>query len=341
MNKHNVQFLMKKTVLILLLVFLFTPIVQAVLVQRINLATGGGPESDPCYAISPASGITDANIIAWQSTTVNFNTLADARISNAVIDALGDVDTTGVTLGKVLMYSGPGAGWVDANLTDTFTFGISAFTWNDTVSTVVEMGPVSTTWLGPGAIHFDASYTAGPPDATPYIDKTSPGWTASLLMTPSPSYIGPTQTIYTTNYPSAILGTRMFTLCAVKGGESSNVSRTVTFWNRIHYGITTKTNGYTSSDIGGLANSQLFNTTFTGTGSSKKTFTVTIGIGEYILFAAPSRLDGGIIFKVGGLEGGFQSPEIVSRTNGSGFIESFKVWRSSNDNLGVTTVECW
>jgi hypothetical protein len=100
----------------------------------------------------------------------------------------------------------------------------------------------------------------------------------------------------------------------------------------LYYGITSKTGTFLESDVEGLANSTVSND------NTQSWSSVTAGSGEYLLFAFPTRL-GVPVFYVGGFAGGFESPETVSITNVNGYTENYYVWRSTNSNLGSTSVE--
>lgn len=71
--------------------------------------------------------------------------------------------------------------------------------------------------------------------------------------------------------------------------------------------------------------------------NNTKTFTVNAGVGKYIYYAHPASF-GTPVFNVGGFEGGFDLIKTFDYTNASGFTESYKVWKSTNANLGNTTV---
>lgn len=68
-----------------------------------------------------------------------------------------------------------------------------------------------------------------------------------------------------------------------------------------------------------------------------RTFTVSAGSGQYIWFASPVSY-GACTFKVGGFDGGFEAAQTVSVTNASGYTQNYYVYRSTNANLGSTTV---
>lgn len=116
------------------------------------------------------------------------------------------------------------------------------------------------------------------------------------------------------------------------GSHSLVTSTSASQINPLYYGKTTKTDTYLESDVVGLATSEITND------NTQVWDAVTTGVGEYMLFAFPTRL-GIPTFWVGGFEGGFESPETVSVTNVNGWTENYYVWRSTNSNLGSTVVE--
>lgn len=70
-----------------------------------------------------------------------------------------------------------------------------------------------------------------------------------------------------------------------------------------------------------------------------RTITVNAGVGQYIVYAYPVRLGSNVEFWVENFEGGFEEPVELNLTNESGYIEKYYVYRSTNPNLGNTTVE--
>ena len=93
----------------------------------------------------------------------------------------------------------------------------------------------------------------------------------------------------------------------------------------------------------GVSDSNIYNSDFVKTlnkelSSSKgKTFTVNCGEGQFIFYCVPTRF-GNCSFKVGGFEGGFNKIDTIQFTNASGYIESYDIYKSTNSNLGSTTV---
>lgn len=98
------------------------------------------------------------------------------------------------------------------------------------------------------------------------------------------------------------------------------------FYNNVYYGVA----GQTMPGIAEL--------TAVRTDTRRRTFTVNAAAGEYIWYFVPVRL-GACTFTVGGFDGGFDLVATQDVTNGSGYTESFRIYRSSNAGLGSTTVE--
>lgn len=124
---------------------------------------------------------------------------------------------------------------------------------------------------------------------------------------------------------TGITATRTFTLSATDGETTATKQATVTFANQIYYGV--------AADLSNV-------TALSKVLSNKKTRTITVDAdaGEYIIYAIPARL-GSVVFYVGGFEGGFEDPVEQTLVNASGYQEVYKVYRSTNANLGETTVE--
>jgi len=271
--------------------------------------------------------ITNSGNITTATETITGNLVVSGTIFGgntiSVLDDLSDVDTSGETKNSILKFNG--SEWVIAVEGQSFTFSIASFTCTTgSTGTVFEEGVVGNTWQTGGAVSFSASYNNGPATGG-YVTHT--GW-ASLTLT-GIGYVGPTSSISTIIYPS-VGSTRTFTLHATDGTDSPTNTITYYFYNRRYWGVSTVTDSYSEADVEGLASNELSN-------SRSKTFTVSPGADEYIIYSYPTRL-GAATFTVGGFEGGFMSPETVSITNSSGFTENYYVYRSTNSNLGSTTV---
>jgi len=123
-----------------------------------------------------------------------------------------------------------------------------------------------------------------------------------------------------------------FTLIATDAREhtSTKVAK-LYFYNQCYYGVAAIPSSVNSEFIAGLASKIL-------TGTKVRNITLNAGSGQYIWYAVPKRL-GTCNFNVGGFDGGFQAPQTVSVTNESGYTEDYYVYRSTNANLGDTTVK--
>ena len=124
---------------------------------------------------------------------------------------------------------------------------------------------------------------------------------------------------------------KTWTLKAVDARNASSQKTTsINFRNGRYWGIgEVDADGVDDAFVQGLTKELASNNT--------KTFTVTAGVDKYIYYAHPASF-GTPVFNVGGFEGGFDLIKTFDYTNASGFTESYKVWKSTNANLGNTTV---
>lgn len=223
-------------------------------------------------------------------------------------------------LNYTIIYDGTNPHWAAAGT--SFSFSIASFTSNAGSSTQ-EIG--SGTWKAIGALSFSASYNNGP--ATGGFVSHS-GWTNLTLG--GAGFTGPTVSTQSVSYPGSAGGTQSFTLNATNGSSSPTSTITITFVNHRFWGASTVASGFTESDIEALSDDELSN-------SKAKTFNVTTGSGEYILYSYPNRL-GTATFSINGFAGGFIGPDTVSVTNGGGFTEDYYVYRSLLTDLGTVSV---
>lgn len=125
----------------------------------------------------------------------------------------------------------------------------------------------------------------------------------------------------------------VFTLTATDSRSASDSSNsTISFLNGRYWGIGT----VTSADD--VDRDFILGLTKQLSSSRIKTFTVTAGAGQYIYYAIPSAF-GTPSFYVGGFEGGFDLLKTFEFQNFMGYTESYNVYKSTNANLGNTTVE--
>lgn len=116
-----------------------------------------------------------------------------------------------------------------------------------------------------------------------------------------------------------------YTLNVTDGQTNASKSVSVSFANQIYFGA--------AEDLTSITDlSKVLSNTKT------RTITVDAEADQYIIYAIPKRL-GDVVFYVGGFEGGFEEPVEQIITNASGCQETYLVYRSTNPNLGETTVE--
>lgn len=217
------------------------------------------------------------------------------------------------------IYRGKAVWKINSGGTASTPFSVASF--SDGFSSPLLIG--SGVWKAIGALSFSATYTNGP--ATSGVISSS--GLSDLILTNS--FQGPTLNAQAINYPS-VGGTIVFSLAASGDNGSGSSSITHLFANNRYWGPLAKASGFIASDVTGLANNDIAD-------SRSKSFAVTAGAGEYIIFSYPTRL-GAATFTAGGFEGGFNSPETVSITNANGVTENYYVYSSVNSNLGTVNI---
>ena len=108
-----------------------------------------------------------------------------------------------------------------------------------------------------------------------------------------------------------------------------NRSIEISFLNGIYWGVSSST-VYDNNFIKTLTKQLSDN--------RKRTITVDCNEGQYIYYCLPTRL-GTPSFSVGGFSGGFDKVSTILFENNSGFTENYDIWKSTNSNLGNTTVK--
>lgn len=153
----------------------------------------------------------------------------------------------------------------------------------------------------------------------------------SVTLNDNPQSTGTTGTA--TLSDQNITSNTTYTLKANDGTNTVTKTTSINFQNKVYWGIgtVTESDGADSAFVLGLSGSSFAT-------SVARTFTVEAGEGQYIYFAAPASF-GNATFKVGGFEGGFDLLTTFNFTNASGGEASYNVYKSSNANLGNTTVE--
>ena len=288
--------------------------------NSIGLQAPAALASNISYTLPSATPTVDGQVLS--ATTGGVMSWVPGGAAEMALDDLTDVATTGAAEGYTLVFDG--TEWIAvAPDAPTLVFSIGSFTCSGGSSTqAIGTG----TWKASGALSFSASYNNGPA-TNGYVTHT--GWDSLTLS--GVGFTGPTVSTESVPYP-AVGGSQAFTLHAVKGSTTPTSTVTYNFYNYRYWGVISKSSGFSESDVEGLVSggSDLVNSLATS-------FTVTAGVGQYIVYAYPARL-GEAKFKVGGFEGGFRSPETVSVTNSLGYTENYYVYCSVQPTLGRTTV---
>lgn len=121
---------------------------------------------------------------------------------------------------------------------------------------------------------------------------------------------------------------RLYTLRAVLGDVAKEKTVKLSFVAPLYYGVGADS---TPESATVLALTQVLSA------SRARSFTLSAGEGQYILYAQPVAL-GAPTFKVGGFEGGFTRLGEFNFTNASGHTEPYWLYCSDNAGLGETTV---
>jgi len=295
-----------------------------------HVHSGGGGTFDGEH--NDLDGLNDGDY--WHLTESQYDTLTDGSNADALhihaggdtgsITTHSDVDTltSPPVLNQVLRWDG--TNFVPVTDGETLLFSITSFSDGISANQLIGIGD----WKTIGALSFTATYANEPVGMTAEVamSGSNTNWASNLSMTPT---TGPEINTEAVEYPAAAGTSIIFTLSQDEDGTTD--TETVAFPNYIYWGITTKTSSYTEADIEGLGNS--------GVSDSKgRTITLTAGVNDYMLYALPQRL-GTVTFAVDGFTGGFQAPEEnISVTNSAGYTENYRVYRSTNKNLGTVTI---
>lgn len=170
---------------------------------------------------------------------------------------------------------------------------------------------------------FTATYSE-PPTTASVIDNQG-GLAQNVIATPNAF-------AYLASYTKTVNNTAVnFTLTASNGVSSDSKTTSVYWMPRAFWGV--GPDGLsTEADIEGLANSAL------ASGKSR-IITLSPGVGEHIYYAYPASY-GEAEFFVDGWPGGFDLiSATISVTNGFGVTQNYRLYRSTNANLGTTTVQ--
>ena len=246
----------------------------------------------------------------------------DVEISS--ISDISDVNTSGVSLNKVLKWNGNS--WVPgtAGDTDEFTFDISSFNISESGTYLIG----DNIWKDVGEVDFSATYINGPPNSAVVALESNGGvsWDFNLDMG-APDFDSATNVEHI-NYPNDKDRYIRFRLTA----NNRETTRIIWFRNRVLWGTDDKSSNFTSSDLSSLS----------GQTSNNYTRSVSLNAtsGNYLIFAHPASYSTlhNLGFRFNGITCPFESYETVGFTNSEGFTENYKVYRSTLSGLGSGTL---
>jgi hypothetical protein len=210
------------------------------------------------------------------------------------------------------------------------------------VSGVVALRPIKQSYI---VQPFSVQSLSSPSGQEVGQTLVSPSFTASYNRTPTAASIQdnqgnpaldviatPTAFSYLHSYTKTANNVSVqWTLSALEGLDPSSAQASTSWRPRIFYGVGIAGLS-TEADIEALAVSQLAS-------GRQITFTVAPGPSQYIYYAYPTSYGAGTFF-VGGFEGGFGLvSDTISVTNAFGVTQNYSLYKSTNANLGSTTVQ--
>lgn len=134
----------------------------------------------------------------------------------------------------------------------------------------------------------------------------------------------------TTKNATSITANKTFTLTVSDGQKTTSKSLSISFQPKIYYGASSKTSGFDSAFVLGLANSRLCS-------SRVGSFTMTAGNDEYAYVCIPARY-GTPSVKIGGFDTELVLAGTISNKNESSYTESYNIYRTGQKNLGTMTM---
>lgn len=302
-------------------------------------ASGGGATQDlsPYMKLDQTTPQTMVGTFIFpgiSSDTITFYNIsgvikgtAGVLAGEAGLDDLSNVQITGGPFeNQTLIWNG--SNFVNAASGTVFTFNTTTFDDGQSSPQLIGAG----TWKSAGGITFTATYANGPPTgATITMAGGSSNWSPLAMDYPYASKVSTGAAMY----PASLGGTITFTLTALKGGVVGALrTATVTFYNKIYYGVSTKTSSFVSGDLIALTNQPITNS-YTGNISN----TINSTAGNYVIFTHPTAYTAlhpsGLLFN--GVTCLFSSYSI-NVTNISGFNQNYYVYCSHKSGLGSSTL---
>ena len=139
--------------------------------------------------------------------------------------------------------------------------------------------------------------------------------------------------IRTTTYDSDIMLDKIFTISGNDGINSTSKSISYKFQHKRYWGASTEPIEYNSKFVLNLPNNEFC------TSRAKSSFSCDMG-GEkqYFYYCYPAKF-GDAIFNVGGFDGGLEKVATINLVNNSSHEESFFIYKSENENLGINDIQ--
>lgn len=261
----------------------------------------------------------------------------------SAIDDLTDVDTATDPPVKNEVLKWNGTNWVPATYDATFTFSIATFTDNEATTQLIGAG----VFQADETMTFGATYNNGPPTSAVVKMSINGAAYAQIGTMTAPAHTAGTNTDGDINYPAAKDQTLQFRLDATDGSDPDIEYETaVTFRNYRFWGVISAAQraAIAEGDVEALSSELSNSTTFSKTINS--------GAGQYLCVAYPAsyttledgadyETDGNVDFLFNSIACAFELlTSALSITNSAGYVENYKVYASTQANLGNYTLSC-
>jgi hypothetical protein len=254
------------------------------------------------------------------------------KSGTAEINELIDVDTQTSPPTRDYVLKWNGTKWVPALYNASFVFSINVGSFSDGEGTTQLIGAAGT-WRALSTTSFSVAYTNGPPDSAWVQLSNNGGAYAKVGTMTGPTYTTGTNDAATIPYPTTRGQYLRFRISAQCGSDNDNQLETsIYFHNYVRYGTTTTASGWSSTEINALGGSV--------TSTYATSYAINATAGQYLILAYPSTYTSihisGMIFN--SVMCPFEDVATISVTNSSGYVENYKVHRSTLTNLGNYTL---
>lgn len=135
--------------------------------------------------------------------------------------------------------------------------------------------------------------------------------------------------VRTKEFPG-VTSTTTYTLTATSGGMTASKSVSASFQLKKYYGV---------SAASTLSNAQILSLSQTWAARTQAVTTFDCTGGKYAYYVIPTSLKSGIQFWINGLRNTDWTEEVRGVTNGSGYTESYTIYRITEPQTGVLAIE--